>query len=674
MHSILNLHSISSPISTAGTGYLFEHHVQALYLFNMIGGCDTKLGKLITLQFQAEYEGVHTDDLMCTYTDGNEKTRVFVGCKLTMRVRASDRAFCDALSDAWADYTNAIHNSSHAFRPNQDFIELAYGADCHTNAMSTVGRLIQVARNSNNSVDFAKKCRTKHHLEVLATIYRIVAPDGYSSPPEFLWHFLTRLKWRSFAFNGDGLLHQDVVLEAIVSRGVSSEMARLLWLGLLQTAAKLNGDHATLDNNNMADLIDPFLIQALSGNAHHTNRSTVLSTFPWQAPLWSAQVPNTLSTIMQKMPTFDARELLLFFRSLRIQCWLGNGKITDVATLAAIFATNIDALGGSLDDKAALALFVFLNSTNEEVHRTLVHWSVRCASKPLLWTTSEVEWTLRNLYAHYYGKDASPEGRLAKYVTTGPNHRFRSLVSTPYMLFQWHFMDLFDDSSENNCSDSFDKVRWTIGDCSVDYRQPEQDTSSLPYRQGVASFEALLKAIRCGSISHILSTYHLCTSEATFERLLNTFAEMSAHVQRGIQYISADDTYILNEMRQLLNNSIAEKASNYVLNKLVVLPIQANFPLLNEEVINVPFRNISLAVEFEAAARAEHESLADETSTSGSFYDPKRLWGFESVYADVMLAMTLRTKLFANSRNEAHFANIHGVGVSPFDIRAVFHE
>jgi hypothetical protein len=166
-------------------------------------------------------------------------------------------------------------------------------------------------------------------------------------------------------------VHQDIVLAHIAKLSPEPETARLVWLGLIQTAAILDGDHATVDRNNMTDLIDPSVLRALSRTANQVVYETVLSTFPWRAPLWSAQEVNTLVTITYAWPAYTAEQLLLSFRALRIQCGLGNGRTSDVAELAAKCAFDIDALHGSFDDKAALALFAFLNSPDEAVHRVL---------------------------------------------------------------------------------------------------------------------------------------------------------------------------------------------------------------------------------------------------------------------------------------------------------------
>lgn len=150
-----------------------------------------------------------------------------------------------------------------------------------------------------------------------------------------------------------------------------------------------------------------------------------------------------------------------------------------------------------------------------------------------------------------------------------------------------------------------------IDDAYPDYRHPALDSSAWTGTMGVVSFEALMKAVRSGCVAKVLSNYQLCTSEPTFERLLNAFAELSSHVHNRVTNISANDAYILEEMKKLLSSSVAGKARSYATNMLIVLPIQGHFPLCNCEVINLPFKNISLAPAFVDTARQEHIALAD---------------------------------------------------------------
>lgn len=213
-----------------------------------------------------------------------------------------------------------------------------------------------------------------------------------------------------------------------------------------------------------------------------------------------------------------------------------------------------------------------------------------------------------------------------------------------------------------------------IDDAYPDYRHPALDSSAWTGTMGVVSFEALMKAVRSGCVAKVLSNYQLCTSEPTFERLLNAFAELSSHVHNRVTNISANDAYILEEMKKLLSSSVAGKARSYATNMLIVLPIQGHFPLCNCEVINLPFKNISLAPAFVDTARQEHIALADAYAGCKKYTDLQSLWGFETIYADVMLAMTLRTKMFANSETEAKVANMHGIGVSQLNMQPIFHE
>lgn len=673
MNDILKSSFNSSPVSTAGTGYRFEYQVQAFHLFKFIESYYRNHGGLIRLQFQTEHKELKTDDLLCTYFQNGKEKNVLIGCKINMAARVSDKAFHDAFFDAWSDYANGIANPYHLFRPDSDYIGFAFSTECNHGPMRVIEKLIGIARNSNNGDDFSEKCRSKKDLGVLDRIYRVISSGGNMAPAKFLWHFLTRLKWMPFTFDGDNPGCEDIVINSLVARGTAPEIAPFIWHALVQNAAKLSGNKATLDFSNIGELIEFSVLKEFSNATMAAKSDISILRFPWGAPLRSEQEYTTVSTVLENWEIFGAAQVLNLFRSIRVLCWSGRGRTDDMAMLASKCASDIDSLKGDFDDKATLVLFTFLNSSDESVHWLLVQWAIRCADGPFIYSTCEVEWTLRSLYAHYYGADAGDGGRVGKLLLISARERIRRITNTPFHLFAQHAMwGEYDIAGDKN-SDNFDKMRWTIGDNNIDYRHPECDTSAFPGTTGVVTFEALLGAVRGGSVGHMLCTYHLCTTEATFERLLNIFSELSLHVKHQIQYISANDTHILSELRQLLDNSVAGNVSNYIKNKLVVLPIQSSFPFLNDEVINIPFRNISLVAGFEEIARAEHEALADD-SVFGPDYDSRKIWGFETVYADVMLAMTLRAKLFANSRSEANFANLHGVGVSRLQINPVFYD
>lgn len=433
--------------------------------------------------------------------------------------------------------------------------------------------------------------------------------------------------------------------------------------------------------SNLDDLIDTAVLKPLKNGIRQIDVAPPLPTFPWGATLWAVQMVKRYAGHGRGWNEFTAEELLLYLRALRTASWL-SCELTTLSSFAMVageVAYSLDALQGCYDSKAALATFVLLNLTDEQAQLEVVQWAARCAAFHCCLHTSEVELTLRRLYVHYYGKDASGSCWLKDKVMaqrgrriSGAKHVFISLWPS--------FADVemlssgAPEFSEPSPIDQFRRMTWAIDDAYPDYRHPTIDSSAWPGTMGVVSFESLMKAVRSGCVGEVLSHYQLCTSEPTFERLLNAFSELSAHVRNRITYISANDAHILGELKKLLLNSVAGEAPSFVTNKLTVLPIQRNYPLCNCEVINLPFENISLNPAFEESARRKHAELVDAYAEVKEYTDSRSLWGLETIYADLILAMTLRTKMFANSTTEAEVANTHGIGVSALSMRTKFHE
>ncbi|PIG25470.1 hypothetical protein CLU93_5536 [Janthinobacterium sp. 35] len=671
---------VPSPLSTAGVGYAFEHKVQAYYLLKLIEGTESRLGKLTRLQFQARYEGVKTDDLICSYERGNTTIRVFVQCKINIGVSESNRDFKSTLLNAWEDYTAALADANFAYRHGTDFLALIYDADTTTLNMKIARRLIQVAKDASDAFDFAKKCTTKQDQEILDIFARVVQPRDTGKPAEVLWDFLRALKWSSFQFEGNTPIHDDEVLNAITRLTGHTESARQLWSALVQEATRLNGNAATVNAGNLANVLDSSVLMPLTAGIPSSVNAIRLVSFPWGAPIWASQHLQRRGPMSGGWSRIGAEDLLLYLRAVRTAGYLAPAMVPqDAHAWAGAIACNLDRLHGSFDDKAALALFVMLNVSNQRVQQELVFWSVRHAAGPFVLATSGVEYTLRGIYFHYYGEDASDSPRLSEHIRS--EHARSSRLSTwrsmssRLLMRCWFFADRSEIPPAPEISvDWFSTMRWSLGDNYPDYRHPEEDTCATPGVVGVVSFQALIRAVRSGCVGEVLSRYRLCTSEPTFERLLNVHAELAAHVRLNIVYISANDVYILREMEKLLGNSVAGEAEDYIDNKLVVLPVQAHFPLLDKEVINQPFTNFSLAPAFENRASDEHAAALEESAWVTQHTDSRRLWGSSTIFADVMLAMTLRTQMFANSRSEATVANMHGIGVSQLSMRAVFHE
>lgn len=115
----------TSPISTAGDGYVFEHSVQAFFVIQMItGGLVPRMDncEVTRIVLQAERYGRKTDDCEVTLKDlsnPNKERTLLVQVKRDIRLSRSE--FTKTIKDAWNDF------SSQSFNRNSDRIMLVTG-------------------------------------------------------------------------------------------------------------------------------------------------------------------------------------------------------------------------------------------------------------------------------------------------------------------------------------------------------------------------------------------------------------------------------------------------------------------------------------------------------------------------------------------------------------------
>lgn len=671
---------LASTTSTGGGGNNFENKVHAFYLLQMIDrSLDRTRGFLTKIQYQAGCLGVNTADVVCTYVRNGIVERHFTECKTGVSATASDKAFAKAIAGAWADYSIAALDPDSPFALDTDKLVLLYDVESSNKNMTTYKRLLARARDSLSAEDFAAKCQFKNDINILNAIAQIVQLDEAATPAKALWPFLRVLRCNTLQFNSESLADHDRAIEIITRYVADPEDARLVWRGLIQQASELNENGATVDESNLRFVISPELLRKFERAGQQLPIRVAIPSFPWGAPLWAVNELRRQRSPNQPVTAADAASLLRHLRATRIAARLAPDQVVDeFSVLARTIVSGFDERPGSFDDKAALALFITLNLMDKTAQLALAHWASRQAYGRLERHLREVDFTLGSLYEHYHASFAAGAAGagLSQNTHEDPELRRRAYVDLAYPRIMPYLHERYMGAHVGLPevpwldTDRFDDVRHTIGDNFPDYRHPTHDTARWAGNQGVATFQALIRGVRRGCVAQMLDSYTLCTSEATFERLLNVCAELTAHVERGIQCISESDAYILSELSQLLAHSIASEALDYVHGKLVVLPVQPRFPLTRQELINLPFVNHSLAPAFEENAREEHASLFDD-GPRASYEDTSMLWTRRTIFADVMLAMTLKAKMFANSASEAAVANMHGIGVSQMQLASL---
>ena len=102
---------ISSPASTGGAGNVFEQHVDAYWLAQLlVGGIAPILidSSIVQVHFQTEHLGWRTDDVLVVGQNGSGQLRKLIcQVKRTFTLSAVDEECKQAIRDFWADFRNA---------------------------------------------------------------------------------------------------------------------------------------------------------------------------------------------------------------------------------------------------------------------------------------------------------------------------------------------------------------------------------------------------------------------------------------------------------------------------------------------------------------------------------------------------------------------------------------
>lgn len=327
MNKLLSNSPIASTVSTAGVGHAFENKIQAYYLLMLIlrTPVSDRLGSVVRLQFQGRYEGIETDDLICTHVASDRVTRVFMQCKLTVSLTESDAAFGGALRKAWSDFTAASADPEHSFNVETDRLAPVYDAACTSPKLRAARRLIQIAKNSINASDFSRKCRSREYREIVRILSAIVQPGrDVDDHAKLLWAFLTSIALDPSSLGAEKSEELDKVMGAISDRMGDPSSSYMIWPTLVATAASLNGHGATVDASNLERLIDPPVLRLLKYNDQQVGAGRGLSNFLWGAEFWAVQALKGHAAQGRKWSVLTSDELLLYQRALRTANWLAR--------------------------------------------------------------------------------------------------------------------------------------------------------------------------------------------------------------------------------------------------------------------------------------------------------------------------------------------------------------
>ena len=140
--------SVSSPISTSGAGYTYEHHVGAMFLsLLLIRGLPVvfKDCQVDEVSFQTEHLGWETDDLLVSCrSEFYDNRQLAVQAKRSFNVSEGNYDCKKTFAGFWMDF-----NARARFNPARDALLLVTLRGTQT-LLNGLGGLLDCARNSSN--------------------------------------------------------------------------------------------------------------------------------------------------------------------------------------------------------------------------------------------------------------------------------------------------------------------------------------------------------------------------------------------------------------------------------------------------------------------------------------------------------------------------------------------
>ena len=233
---------VSSPASTGGAGTVFEHHVGAYWLVQLLVSgippilIDTTVSEV---SFQTERLGWNTDDflIVCERT-GAEARRLAGQVKRSFTVSTADEDCVKTVTDFWRDFKGP------QFKPG-DRLVLATQRGTNT-LLEHFSGLLDCARAARDGAEFEQRLATKGFISKTAVDYcralqEIVgAVEGKAVSTADLWPFLRVLYVLSldlFSATAQTEAHVRSLLAHTVTAGDAVAGASASWNALLAEAS-----------------------------------------------------------------------------------------------------------------------------------------------------------------------------------------------------------------------------------------------------------------------------------------------------------------------------------------------------------------------------------------------------------------------------------------------------
>ena len=239
---------ITSPKASGGAGTVFEQHVGAYWLGQLVVGAIPPIwidATVTRVHFQTEHLGWQTDDLLVECDAGGGRTRrLACHVRSSVRVSTSDERFKSAVEDFWSDY-----NSPTRFSATDDQLVLVTQRGS-ANLLEHFAGLLDCARAANSDIDFRHRLAmegfvsstVRKYWSVILTIIREVEPaEDEDALYAKVWQFLRVVHVLSLDL-ATSTRQNEAQLKSMLGHfavgGSPLEVAQASWDALLQKAGE----------------------------------------------------------------------------------------------------------------------------------------------------------------------------------------------------------------------------------------------------------------------------------------------------------------------------------------------------------------------------------------------------------------------------------------------------
>lgn len=288
---------ISNPISTSNAGGTYENRVQAAHLLAMLIGvplAGLPDYRVVSIKFQARIYGIETDDLVCTLESpyGSPCKRL-IQIKRTLETSAGNTSFRQAISRAWADYSN-----SGIFNRSLDSISIIcdYQAGISTREAKTI---VDFARSSLTTEEFLRKIQTprfsseacrESYSEIKTAIFR-ESVESAATDDESIFHFLKHVHFQNYELASESGELLSSLLGLIDINKSSDTPAHAIWSELVLFAAELNQQAGSVSLETWSSLAPTSLAASFAPISSGTK---VLGTLHARRELMDSSIQDSL--------------------------------------------------------------------------------------------------------------------------------------------------------------------------------------------------------------------------------------------------------------------------------------------------------------------------------------------------------------------------------------------